>query len=602
MKQTEIGLIPEDWEVQKLGDHFQLKARIGWQGLTTAEYLESGDYYLVTGTDFKNGYIDWDNCVNVEKSRYDQDRFIQLKVGDVLVTKDGTIGKVAFVDKLIKLTTLNSGVFVLRSKNTNIDNQFMYYILMSFYFDDFLKKITAGSTINHLYQKDFIHFKFVVPSLPQQQTIAKALSHSDKWIEKIEKLITKKKAIKIGAMHQLFTAKNNWNVKKLSEISQVIRGASPRPIENPIWFDYKSSIGWVRISDVTKSDKYLKETVQKLSEAGIKNSRFVKSESLIMSICATIGKPVITEIDVCIHDGFVVFSDLKVDKNYLYNYFKFIEQEWSKNGQTGSQMNLNTSIINSTEVLFPNSINEQVHIATILSDIDSEISILQNNLLKARQLKLGMMQHLLAGEVILSDTSKGVIEISTPMHNEHFEDAILIGVLAHCFATPNFPLTRFKYTKVSYLLKRYKKHQTEGYLKKAAGPYKPQTRYDGAEKIALTKDYVTTHKASYKGKEFEGFVPGSNTAEALNYFKDWFGTDSMTWMEQFKFEKNDHLELWATVDMAIEELKNENKIVNVASIKQVLKANKKWQAKLTRPIFSDESIQKAIIKLDTLFH
>jgi type I restriction enzyme S subunit len=352
---------------------------------------------------------------------------------------------------------------------------------------------------------------------------------------------------------------------------------------------------------VTKSNKYLKETVQKLSEAGIKNSRFVKSDSLIMSICATIGKPVITEIDVCIHDGFVVFSDLKVDQNYLYNYLKFIEQEWSKNGQTGSQMNLNTSIINSTDISFPNSINEQIHIATMISDMDSEISILEDNLLKARQLELSMMQQLLTGKIRLANFNNQNVNATPQKHNEHFEDAILIGVLAHFFATPNFPLTRFKYTKVSYLLKRYKKHQAEGYLKKAAGPYKPQTRYGGAEKIALTKDYVTTHKASYKGKEFDGFVASENIAEALHYFNEWYGGDSITWMEQFKFEKNDNLELWATVDMAVEELKTENKIINVASVKQVLKSNKEWQAKLIRPIFSNDNIQKAIIKLDTLF-
>ena len=72
-----------------------------------------------------------------------------------------------------------------------------------------------------------------------------------------------------------------------------------------------------------------------------------------MSICATIGRPIITQIDVCVHDGFVVFNDLDVDINYLYYYLTFIEEEWSKNGQTGSQMNLNTGLINDTKLNFP---------------------------------------------------------------------------------------------------------------------------------------------------------------------------------------------------------------------------------------------------------
>ena len=81
-KETEIGIIPEDWEVRNILDNFTLKARIGWQGLTTAEYLQTGDYSLVTGTDFKNGYIDWNNCVYVERNRFIQDKNIQLKCSE----------------------------------------------------------------------------------------------------------------------------------------------------------------------------------------------------------------------------------------------------------------------------------------------------------------------------------------------------------------------------------------------------------------------------------------------------------------------------------------------------------------------------------------
>ena len=159
-KQTEIGVIPEDWDVLNLGKSSVLKARIGWQGLTTAEYLKSGDYYLITGTDFKEGYIDWDNCVYVEKERYIQDKNIQIKEDDILVTKDGTIGKVAFIDKVPKETTLNSGVFVVRPINKVYNQRYLYYVLMSEHFKDFLNRLTAGSTISHLYQKDFVFFDF----------------------------------------------------------------------------------------------------------------------------------------------------------------------------------------------------------------------------------------------------------------------------------------------------------------------------------------------------------------------------------------------------------------------------------------------------------
>ena len=149
-KKTELGEVPEDWRFEKISDNSVLKGRIGWQGLTTAEYRQKGEFHLVTGTDFKNGKIDWKNCVYVDKERYSQDTNIQLKKDDVLVTKDGTIGKIAYIDILLQPATLNSGVFVIRPIDKAYFPLFLYYILCSDYFVKFLNKLKAGSTINHL--------------------------------------------------------------------------------------------------------------------------------------------------------------------------------------------------------------------------------------------------------------------------------------------------------------------------------------------------------------------------------------------------------------------------------------------------------------------
>ena len=120
-----------------------------------------------------------------------------------------------------------------------------------------------------------------------------------------------------------------------------------------------------------------------------------------MSICATVGRPIITSIDVCIHDGFVVLDDLQANQLFVYYLLSSIESEWSKHGQTGSQMNLNTDLIKGTEVLCPPAKAEQTAIATILSDLDAEIFALEAKLSKARQLKQGMMQELLTGRIRL---------------------------------------------------------------------------------------------------------------------------------------------------------------------------------------------------------
>ena len=191
--------ISKEWDWERLDDNSTLKGRIGWQGLTTAEYRQHGKYYLVTGTDFKNGKIDWDNCVYVDKDRFDQDSNIQLKKEDVLVTKDGTIGKIAFVDRLPLSSTLNTGVFVIRPLNKSYDSLFLYYILYSNYFIKFLNRLKGGSTINHLYQKDFVDFCFPIPPSLEQQKIASILSGVDAYIQKTRQKVKvlKNKSIKI---------------------------------------------------------------------------------------------------------------------------------------------------------------------------------------------------------------------------------------------------------------------------------------------------------------------------------------------------------------------------------------------------------------------
>ena len=206
--QTEWGAIPKDWKTLSIGKCCSIKARIGWQGLKKSEYLSSGEYVLVTGTDFLNGRINWKSCVYVSKKRYEQDANIQIVKHDILITKDGTIGKVAFLDDVPCLGTLNSGIFVVRSHSEELDQCYLSKIFESFIFDAFLESLVAGSTINHLYQKDFVHFNFPVPpTISEQTAIANILSDCDSEIAALEEKRDKYKEIKQGMMQQLLTGK-----------------------------------------------------------------------------------------------------------------------------------------------------------------------------------------------------------------------------------------------------------------------------------------------------------------------------------------------------------------------------------------------------------
>ena len=109
-----IGEIPRHWMTNRISRMTYVKGRIGWKGLKSDEFTDQGPI-LITGTDFQNGLIEWSSTYHVTQERYDEDPFIIVKNDDVLITKDGTIGKVVHITNLPGPATLNSGIFVTRA-------------------------------------------------------------------------------------------------------------------------------------------------------------------------------------------------------------------------------------------------------------------------------------------------------------------------------------------------------------------------------------------------------------------------------------------------------------------------------------------------------
>ena len=250
--------------------------------------------------------------------------------------------------------------------------------------------------------QSFADLEVIFPSIKEQEKIASFLSVVDKKLIQLRRKKELLETYKRGLMQKLFsqqirfkqddgTAFPDWEEKKLGELANIKRGASPRPISSSKWFSEKSSIGWLRISDVTKSDKYLRITEQYLSNDGIKQSRFVPSGNLVMSICATIGKPIINEINICIHDGFVVFEELKANQNFIYFLLKKIESGWKKYGQPGIQLNLNCDIV-SSEIIYLPSLDEQKKIADCLTALDKKIEAVAQQIHHTEQFKKGLLQ------------------------------------------------------------------------------------------------------------------------------------------------------------------------------------------------------------------
>jgi len=409
--QTDIGIIPNEWKVSNIIENSTLKARIGWQGLTTAEYLVNGNYLLVTGTDFNEGEISWDTCHYVSKLRYDQDKNIQISDDDILVTKDGTIGKVAFIKNLPSPATLNSGVFVIRPKNGSYVPQYLFYVFNSIYFRDFLRKLVAGSTINHLYQKDFISFNFPLPPTKQEQTaIAKVLSDTDELIFSLEKLIEKKKLIKQGTMQQLLTGKKRlpgfsgeWEIRKLKDIVEISkgRGLSKSKLNSDgknkciLYGELFTTYSRV-INRVVSSTDSVEGLLSENGDVLMPGSTTTKGIDLAIASALLLSN---------VYIGGDVNILRKKSKVYNPEFLAHYLTEVMKN--TIAELTQGITIIHlygrdllDLKIELP-TIKEQNHIIQIINNMDSEIESLEQKLNKQKLIKQGMMQNLLTGKIRL---------------------------------------------------------------------------------------------------------------------------------------------------------------------------------------------------------
>ncbi|WP_141031578.1 restriction endonuclease subunit S [Campylobacter devanensis] len=182
-KQKVLDDIKTTNNIKHITDIALVKARVGWQRLTRAEYLYEGNYFLITGTDFvADGSINFDTCVYISKDRYDMDQNIQVHKDDILITKDGTLGKVAILkDEPPKETTLNSGVFRISVLNKQeVYPQYLYHYFTSKYFKDFVESVKTGSTIPHLTQQGLVTLDIPIPELNEQVKISNLLDKFDK--------------------------------------------------------------------------------------------------------------------------------------------------------------------------------------------------------------------------------------------------------------------------------------------------------------------------------------------------------------------------------------------------------------------------------------
>ncbi|MDR2384942.1 MAG: restriction endonuclease subunit S [Tannerella sp.] len=573
-KHTEIGIIPDDWEVKKLGEVGEVRMckRIFKQQTTT-----SGDipfYKIGTFGDEPDAFI--------SKEMYDEFRakFNFPKVGDVMFSASGTIGRIVVYDGRPAYFQDSNIVWIENDEKIVLNSYLAHYYKI-------IKWATAdGGTIQRLYNEYIRSTEIPLPPLSEQRSIAAVLSDTDTLIATLDKQIEKKQLIKQGAMRELLSPKNDWKEVRLGEIAEIKRGqmitANQYVSGNiPVIAGGKTPAGFHNVSN-------RKANTITISASGA-NAGFVAfyTEPIFASDCSTISES----------ENF--------DVKYIYFLLLSKQDEIYKMQTGGAQPHIHPKDIEPMLFSIPNKA-KQTEIAAILSSMDAEISSLERKREKYCQIKAGMMQELLTGRVRLAEPQQkaAMIELKPKKtknisHNEQINEAVVISFLVHKFGKQQYPLSRFRYTKYAYLLHRQYEKATTGFQKHAAGPYKSENRYKGAESIALKNKYISKVANPKSGKD--AFVVNENIEKALAYFTEWYGADIQQWIEQFRYYKNDDLEVLTTVDESVRDLQAENEQITVRSIRNYIHSIPQWEAKLNKLCFNDINIQKAINQSNQLF-
>jgi len=410
-----LGEIPEHWDVQKLKHiasvRFSSVNKKTEDGERPALLCNYQDVYY-------NDYITSDIAFMEATASPAEIAGFTLRKGDVIVTKDSEswddIAVSAYVPFYLDGVLCGYHLAQIHSYPALIDGEYLFRSFGAHGINDQFRVAATGITRYGLGKYWIDNAFFPVPPLDEQEAINTCLNCEttkiDALIEKKERLIEllkeKRTALithavtkglpaaaaaqagldqnapmKDSGVAWLGNIPEHWKVIKIRRLCLVKRGASPRPIEDPIYFDDDGEYSWVRIADVTASEKYLMKTQQKLSELGKSKSVPLEPGEIFLSIAATVGKPIITKIKCCIHDGFVYFDGLKENIEFLYYVFSCGEA-YKGLGKLGTQLNLNTDTIGDIYIPLPRK-KEQEKIVEYLDNKNAKINRLIAKIHKA---------------------------------------------------------------------------------------------------------------------------------------------------------------------------------------------------------------------------
>lgn len=611
-KKTEIGVLPSDWSVVTLLDCLCGKPSYGINAPAIAYSPQKPRYIRITDIT-EAGTYSKSSPASVEDVNIDR---YYLKKNDIVLARTGaSVGK-SYLYQKNDGNLVYAGFLIKASINDIVaDAWYVFACLHTQRYWQWVNTISVRSGQPGINGEEYSAYLLPLPSRMEQTAIAEALSDVDSLISSLQKLIEKKKAIKQGAMQELLTGKKRlpgfsgeWRTYKLGELGSFDKGCGISRAESNT-----GNFPAVRYGELyTKHTDYVRQYYSCISGDVAQTAKRVTFGDILFAasgetkeeigVCAAI----VDRRDIFAGGDIVVFTPTtEINPIFLGTLLNmpFVQKQKSERGQGDAVVHIHADSLSEIIISMPEK-NEQEAIATVIKDFNDEIEQLEKKLAKYQQIKQGMMQELLTGRIRLVDadgkeqSKTQILQEKQPAHNQHFDDAVMIAGIVNAFYSEKYPLGRKKVQKLLYLVRRKEQADISAFHKKAAGPYADEVRYKGGEPIAQKNKYIQV-KRSEKGSRFE---KGVQMQQALAYLQEWGKQADVDWLvSQFQYTSVNELELLATVDMAICDLRREGKEISVASIKGLIRSNKEWRDKLKKAYFKEADIQRAIKRCQQLF-
>ena len=344
----------------------------------------NGDVRLIQLADIGDGfYIDKSSrFLNSETAK--RLKCTYLKEGDILVARmPDPLGRACIFPKSDMPCVTVVDVCIIRPNQNKVDNRWLMHTINSPVMRQRINEYVTGTTRQRISRGNFSKLKISVPPLEQQRRIASILDQADELRQKrqqaIEKLDQLLQATFIDMFGDPVSNPKGWEKEKMDTLMTIVRGGSPRPIENFLGGTYP----WIKIGDATKGDDlFITKTKEAITEEGLHKTRLLPEGSVIFANCGvSLGFARILKIQGCIHDGWLAFQDIhedKIHKLFLLKALNSITQYFRDTAPDGTQPNLNTAIMKNFELIIP-PMDLQLKFIAIVESIVNQKKILETS-------------------------------------------------------------------------------------------------------------------------------------------------------------------------------------------------------------------------------